>query len=81
MAEPNNNEYGSRMYSTGHTEERANRISGYLFNAVGGQGTASYFQKGNTNRDSLYRCNKWQRRPWISERLHHLVRRKASFQY
>ncbi|WP_353711979.1 LamG domain-containing protein [Arthrobacter sp. K5] len=43
--EPNNHEYASRMYSTGNTEERANRISGYLFNAVGGKGAGSYFQK------------------------------------
>lgn len=43
--EPNNHEYAARMYSTGNTEKRANRVSGYLFNASGGKGAGSYFQK------------------------------------
>lgn len=32
------------MYSSGNLEKRANRISGYLFNASGGKGAGSYFQ-------------------------------------
>jgi hypothetical protein len=42
---PNNHEYAARMYSTGNREDRANRISGYLFNASGGKGAGSYFQR------------------------------------
>jgi hypothetical protein len=42
---PNNHEYAARMYSSGNTENRANRISGYLFNASGGKGAGSYFQQ------------------------------------
>ena len=43
--EPNNHEYAARMYSSGNSENRANRISGYLFNASGGKGAGSYFQE------------------------------------
>jgi hypothetical protein len=42
---PNNHEYAARMYSSGNSEKRDNRISGYLFNASGGKGAGSYFQK------------------------------------
>lgn len=42
---PNNHEYAARMYSSGNSEDRANRISGYLFNASGGKGAGSYFQQ------------------------------------
>ena len=37
-------EYAMRMYSTGNTEQRANRTSGYAFNLSGGKGSGSYFQ-------------------------------------
>lgn len=37
-------EYTARMYGLGNSEGRDNRISGYCFNAVGGQGVGSYFQ-------------------------------------
>lgn len=42
---PNNHEYAARMYSSDNSENRANRISGYLFNASGGKGAGSYFQE------------------------------------
>lgn len=42
---PNNHEYAARMYSSDNSEKRDNRISGYLFNASGGKGAGSYFQK------------------------------------
>ncbi|NED96637.1 LamG domain-containing protein [Phytoactinopolyspora alkaliphila] len=42
--EPGDHEYVARMYSFDNTENRPNRISGYLFNAVGGLGAGSYFQ-------------------------------------
>jgi hypothetical protein len=42
--EPDNHEFVSRMYSADNTVGRANRISGYLFNASGGLGAGSYFQ-------------------------------------
>lgn len=41
---PGAHEYVARMYSIDNTSDRANRISGYLFNAVGGLGAGSYFQ-------------------------------------
>ncbi|MFI0960954.1 LamG domain-containing protein [Streptomyces sp. NPDC021080] len=37
-------EWLARMYSRGNTEERANRISGYVFNRGGGLGAGSYFE-------------------------------------
>ncbi len=37
-------EWAARIYSQGNTEGRANRISGYAFNAGGGLGSGSYFQ-------------------------------------
>ncbi|MEV6055663.1 LamG domain-containing protein [Streptomyces sp. NPDC052107] len=40
----NQSEWIARMYSQGNTENRANRISGYAFNAGGGLGAGSYFQ-------------------------------------
>jgi hypothetical protein len=42
--EAGQHEYVSRMYSADNTVARANRISGYLFNASGGLGAGSYFQ-------------------------------------
>jgi hypothetical protein len=45
--EPGNHEYVARFYSKTDTKRR-NRISGYLFNASGGQGAGSYFQKDVT---------------------------------
>ncbi|TDD45312.1 LamG domain-containing protein [Kribbella antibiotica] len=41
-------EYVSRMYSLTNTENRPNRISGYLFNNTGGLGAGSYFQDAIT---------------------------------
>ncbi|MFI5731759.1 LamG domain-containing protein [Kribbella sp. NPDC051587] len=41
-------EYVSRMYSLTNTENRPNRISGYLFNNTGGLGAGSYFQDSIT---------------------------------
>jgi len=43
--EPGRQEYVARMYSARNAEDRPNRISGYLFNASGGQGAGSYFQE------------------------------------
>jgi hypothetical protein len=43
--EPGNHEYVARFYSKTDTDRRKNRISGYLFNASGGKGAGSYFQK------------------------------------
>lgn len=37
-------EYGNRMYQDGNKEDRANRISGYVFNRTGGLGVGGYFQ-------------------------------------
>jgi hypothetical protein len=37
-------EYGNRMYQDGNKEDRANRISGYIFNRTGGKGVGGYFQ-------------------------------------
>jgi len=37
-------EYGNRMYQDGNIEDRANRISGYIFNRTGGFGVGAYFQ-------------------------------------
>jgi hypothetical protein len=37
-------EYGNRMYQDGNSEDRANRISGYVFNRTGGLGVGGYFQ-------------------------------------
>lgn len=37
-------EYGNRMYQDRNKEDRANRISGYVFNRTGGLGVGSYFQ-------------------------------------
>ncbi|MET7276776.1 LamG-like jellyroll fold domain-containing protein [Kribbella sp. NPDC005582] len=42
--EAGQHEYVSRMYSLTNTENRPNRISGYLFNHTGGLGAGSYFQ-------------------------------------
>ncbi|WP_202866068.1 LamG domain-containing protein [Kribbella turkmenica] len=42
--EPGQHEYVARMYSQVNTENRPNRISGYLFNSSGGLGAGSYFQ-------------------------------------
>ncbi|MEV6285232.1 LamG-like jellyroll fold domain-containing protein [Kribbella sp. NPDC051770] len=42
--ETNQHEYVARMYSQVNTENRPNRISGYLFNSTGGLGAGSYFQ-------------------------------------
>jgi hypothetical protein len=42
--EPGNHEYVARFYSKTGTD-RPNRISGYLFNASGGQGAGSYFEE------------------------------------
>lgn len=42
--ETNQHEYVARMYSQVNTENRPNRVSGYLFNATGGLGAGSYFQ-------------------------------------
>ena len=52
--EPNKHEYVARMYSADNTEKpyRANRISGYLFNASGGKGAGSHFQRN-------IRAGKW----------------------
>jgi hypothetical protein len=41
---PGKHEYVCRMYSTGNSEGRGNRISGYCFNKIGGIGVGSYFQ-------------------------------------
>jgi hypothetical protein len=37
-------EYTMRMYSANNTEGRENRISAYVFNKTGGNGSGSYFQ-------------------------------------
>jgi len=37
-------EWGLRMYSSDNTEDRANRISGYVFGKQGGRGAGSQFQ-------------------------------------
>ena len=39
-----NYEWGNRMYQTGNSEGRANRISGYAFNLSGGLGVGAYFE-------------------------------------
>jgi hypothetical protein len=44
---PGQHEYAGRMYGqhpAGHDADRANRISGYVFNASGGLGAGSYYQ-------------------------------------
>ncbi|GAA0618991.1 LamG domain-containing protein [Kribbella sandramycini] len=46
--EAGQHEYVSRMYSLTNTENRPNRISGYLFNNTGGLGAGSYFQDSLT---------------------------------
>jgi len=46
--EAGQHEYVSRMYSLTNTENRPNRISGYLFNNTGGLGAGSYFQDAIT---------------------------------
>jgi hypothetical protein len=42
--EPNEHEWAARMYQSGNSEGRENRISFYAFNRDGGQGNGSYFQ-------------------------------------
>ena len=44
-------EYAARMYSLTNSEDRPNRISGYVFNLNGGQGVGSYFQDTVTTAD------------------------------
>lgn len=66
--EGNDQEYALRLYNDDH--ERSNRISGYAFNASGGEGSGSYFEDdleigqwmhvgvvfdGNDERVSIYR--------------------------
>jgi len=46
--ETGQHEYVARMYSLTNTENRPNRISGYLFNNTGGLGAGSYFQDAIT---------------------------------
>lgn len=42
-------EWACRMYSTGNTENRENRISFYVFNLAGGLGAGSYVQEPVTS--------------------------------